>query len=104
MCITKLDVLDEMPVVRLCTSYRLDGERRDTPPGSAEELGRCEPIYEDMPGWKARTVGIRSRAGLPPAARAFIERTRSACRGSRIDLVSTGAGRGETIVERHPFD
>ena len=103
LCITKLDVLDEMPVVRLCTSYRLDGERRDTPPGSAEELGRCEPIYEDMPGWKARTVGIRSRAGLPPAARTFIERI-EALVGVPIDLVSTGAGRDETIVERHPFD
>ena len=103
LCITKLDVLDEMPVVRLCTSYRIDGERRDTPPGSAEELGRCKPVYEEMPGWEAPTVGIRSRAGLPPAARAFIERIESLV-GVPIDLVSTGAGRDETIVERHPFD
>ena len=103
LCITKLDVLDEMPVVRLCTRYRLDGGRRDTPPGSAEDLGRCEPVYEEMPGWNTPTVGVRSRAGLPPAARAFIERVESLV-GVPIDLVSTGAGRDETIVGRHPFD
>jgi len=103
LCITKLDVLDEMPHVRLCTGYLLDGERRDTPPGSADDLGRCEPIYEEMPGWCASTVGIRSRAALPPSARAFIERIESLA-GVPIDIISTGAGRDETIVERHPFD
>ena len=103
LCITKLDVLDEMPVVRLCTGYRIDGERQDVPPRSAEELGRCEPVYEDMPGWSSPTVGIRSRAGLPRPARAFIERIESLV-GVSIDLISTGAGRDETIVERHPFD
>ena len=72
-------------------------------PRSAEELGRCEPVYEDMPGWSSPTVGIRSRAGLPRPARAFIERIESLV-GVSIDLISTGAGRDETIVERHPFD
>ena len=103
LCITKLDVLDEMPVVRLCTGYRLDGERRDAPPSSAEELGRCEPVYEDLPGWRSPTAGIRSRTGLPPRARAFVERIESLV-GVPIDVISTGAGRDETIVERHPFD
>ena len=103
LCITKLDVLDEMPVVRLCTGYRFDGARRDAPPTSAEELARCEPVYEDMPGWRSSTVGIRSRAGLPRPARAFIERIESLV-GVPIDIISTGAGRDETIVERHPFD
>ena len=103
LCVTKLDVLDDMPVVRLCTGYRLDGERRDTPPSSAEELGRCEPVYEDMPGWDSSTVGVRSRADLPSRARAYVERIESLT-GVPIDLISTGAERGETIVERHPFD
>ena len=103
LCITKLDVLDEMPVVRLCTGYRFDGGRRDAPPGSAEELGRCEPVYEDLPGWRSPTAGIRSRTGLPPRARAFVERIESLV-GVPIDVISTGAGRDETIVERHPFD
>ncbi len=103
LCVTKLDVLDDMPVVRLCTGYRLDGERRDAPPSSAEELGRCEPVYEDLPGWSSSTVGIRSRSGLPSRARAFIERIESLV-GIPVDLVSTGAGRDETIVEHHPFD
>ena len=103
LCITKLDVLDELPEVRLCTGYRTDGERRDTPPGSAEEIARCEPVYEDMPGWQSPTVGIRSRGGLPSRARAFIERIESLA-GVPINIISTGAGRDETILERHPFD
>ena len=101
--ITKLDVLDELAEVRLCTGYRIGGERRDTPPGSAEELGRCEPVYEDLPGWRSPTAGVRSRDDLPPRARAFIERIESLA-GVPIDIVSTGAGRDETILERHPFD
>ena len=103
LCITKLDVLDELAEVRLCTGYRIGGERRDTPPGSAEELGRCEPVYEDMPGWRSPTVGVRSRDDLPSRARAFIERIESLA-GVPIDIISTGAGRDETILERHPFD
>ena len=103
LCITKLDVLDELAEVRLCTGYRVGGERRDTPPGSAEELGRCEPVYEDLPGWRSPTVGARSRDDLPPRARAFIERIESLA-GIPIDIISTGAGRDETILERHPFD
>ena len=103
LCITKLDVLDELPVVRLCTGYLLDGERRDTPPSSAEDLGRCQPIYEEMSGWRSSTAGTRLRAALPPPARAFIERVESLA-GVPIDIISTGAARNETIVERHPFD
>jgi adenylosuccinate synthase len=92
-----------MPAVRLCTGYLVDGERVDTPPRSAEELGRCDPVYEEMPGWNSSTVGVRSRADLPSPARAFIERIESLA-GVPIDIISTGAGRDETIVERHPFD
>ena len=103
LCITKLDVLDELAEVRLCTGYRVDGERRDTPPGPAEELARCEPVYEDLPGWRSPTVGARSRDDLPPRARAFIKRIESLA-GVPIDIISTGAGRDETILERHPFD
>ena len=103
LCITKLDVLDEMPAVRLCTGYRFNGKARDIPPNASEDLERCEPIYEDMAGWRSSTVGIRSRAGLPPPARAFIERIESLVEVP-IDIISTGAGRDETIVERHPFD
>ena len=103
LCITKLDVLDEMPAVRLCTGYRFGGESRDVPPSSAEDLARCEPIYEDMPGWRSSTVGVRSRAVLPPPARAYLDRIESLVEVP-IDIISTGAGRDETIVERHPFD
>ena len=103
LCITKLDVLDELPVVRLCTGYRFDGKRHDAPPTSADELARCEPVYEDLPGWNTSTAGIRSRSRLPADARAFIDRI-EALTGVPVDIISTGAGRGETIVGRHPFD
>ena len=103
LCITKLDVLDELSEVRLCTGYRFDGELRDTPPTSADELARCEPVYEDLPGWNASTAGIRSRSELPADARAFIDRIEALTRVP-VDIISTGAGRDETIVDRHPFD
>ena len=103
LCITKLDVLDQLPVVRLCTGYRFDGGQRDAPPTSADELARCEPVYEDLPGWSDSTVGIRSRSELPAGARAFIDRVEALTRVP-VDIISTGAGRGETIVDRHPFD
>ena len=87
--------------------HRLSARRRaagNAPPNSAEDLGRCEPVYEEMPGWSTSTVGVRSRGRpFPRPPRAFIERIESLV-GVPIDLVSTGAGRDETIVERHPFD
>ncbi len=102
LCITKLDVLDGLPVVRLCTGYRLEREWPDAPPSSVEELVRCEPVYEDLPGWETSTAGLRARADLPPRARVYLERIESLA-GVPIDLISTGAERDATIVERHPF-
>jgi adenylosuccinate synthase len=86
LCVTKLDVLDGLAEVKLCTEYGPDGE----------------PRYESMPGWQARTAGLRSLAELPPAARAYIARLESAC-GVPVTMVSTGAERDEMIVSRQPF-
>ncbi|MDA8362013.1 MAG: adenylosuccinate synthase [Gammaproteobacteria bacterium] len=102
LCITKLDVLDGLDTVRICVSYELDGTMRTTPPTSAEALGRCVPVYEDMPGWKQSTVGVRSLAQLPVQARRYLDRL-SELTGSPIDIVSTGAERDETIIVRDPF-
>ena len=102
MCLTKLDVLDGLEVLQLCTGYMLDGKNVDIFPVGAEDASRCIPIYEEMPGWKETTVGAKSLAALPANARAYINRI-EALVGVPIDMVSTGPDREETIVLRHPF-
>ncbi len=103
LCITKLDVLDGLDTIRLCTGYRRDGETFLTLPANAEALAGCEPIYEEWPGWKESTLGIRRYADLPRNARAYLERIAEAVE-TPLDIISTGADRADTIILRHPFD
>ena len=103
MCLTKLDVLDGLESLKLCTGYTLGGKAVDIFPVGAEDAARCEPIYEEMPGWKESTVGAKSLAALPANARAYIKRIEELV-GVPIDMVSTGPDREETIVLRHPFE
>src|SRR5437660_591004 len=103
LCITKLDVLDGVEAVKICVGYELEGDFSEILPVGAEELERCHPVYEELPGWMERTVGLKSYERLPPAAQAYLQRT-GALAGVPIDLISTGADREETIVRRHPFD
>ncbi len=102
MCITKLDVLDELDSVRLCTGYRFAGEVTDILPFGAQAVAACEPVYEDFPGWKRSTFGIRDWAELPAAAQRYLARL-SELTGVPIDIVSTGPDRGQTILMRDPF-
>jgi len=103
LCITKLDVLDGLDTIRLCTAYRSDGKILESAPSGADALEKCEPVYEDMPGWKESTVGVKDYNKLPAAARAYLKRLEEVT-GTRVDIISTGADRAETIVLRHPFD
>ena len=102
MCITKLDVLDGLDTVKIGVAYRLDGREVDTPPVGADRFGQCEPVFIEMPGWKASTVGIRARDELPEAARNYLRKLEELCE-TPIDIISTGPDRDETIVLRHPF-
>ncbi|MDX2219939.1 MAG: adenylosuccinate synthase [Burkholderiales bacterium] len=102
LCITKLDVLDGLDVVRLATGYKVNGSVRDILPVGAEALAVCEPIYEEFPGWKESTVGIKSFDALPKTAQAYLKRL-EALIGAPIDIISTGPDREETIVVRDPF-
>ena len=102
LCITKLDVLDGMEKVRLCVGYRIDGALHELLPLGAEDAARCEPVYEELPGWRESTVGVSAYDRLPAPARAYLERLQSVC-GVSVDMISTGADRNETIVLRHPF-
>jgi adenylosuccinate synthase len=103
LCITKLDVLDKVEQLRVCVAYRLDGEVVDTPPSGAEALSRCEPVYEEFPGWTRSTVGIRKLEDLPAKARAYLDRLEVLAE-TPVDLISTGAERDDIIVVKHPFD
>jgi len=103
LCITKLDVLDGVEAVKICVGYELEGTFSEILPVGAEELERCHPVYEELPGWMESTVGIRSYESLPSGARAYLERIEKLA-GVPVDLISTGPDREETIVRRHPFD
>lgn len=102
MCLTKLDVLDGLESLKICTGYQLDDKSVDIFPVGAEDAAGCVPIYEEMPGWSTSTVGAKSMDELPAAARAYVARIQELV-GVPIDMVSTGPDREETIVLRHPF-
>jgi adenylosuccinate synthase len=102
LCVTKLDVLDGLPTVQICTGYRCDGEAVDLLPFGADDVAACEPVYEVLPGWSGSTFGVRSWDALPSEAQRYLERL-SDCVGAPIDMVSTGPDRDETILLRHPF-
>ncbi|AOF80403.1 MULTISPECIES: adenylosuccinate synthase [unclassified Methyloversatilis] len=103
LCVTKLDVLDGVEELKVCTGYRIDGELSDILPVGAEELSRCEPVYETLPGWKDTTFGIKALDELPANARSYLKRIEEIC-GVPVDMISTGPDRTETILLRHPFE
>jgi adenylosuccinate synthase len=103
LCITKLDVLDGLETVRICTAYELDGETISGLPLIIDRFADCRPVYEDMPGWSESTVGVTRYDDLPDAARDYIARIEDIAEVP-VDIVSTGPGREQTIVRRHPFD
>jgi adenylosuccinate synthase len=103
MCVTKLDVLDGMDTIRICTGYKMGGEVCDILPVGSELLADCEPIYEEHPGWKETTVGVKTFEALPANAQSYLRRMEELC-GVPADIISTGPDRAETIVRRHPFE
>jgi adenylosuccinate synthase len=103
LCVTKLDVLDGLDVIRVCTAYRHEGKLRTTPPSGADALSKCEPVYEEVPGWKESTLGVRSFDKLPLNAQKYLKKIEELTE-ARIDLISTGAERDDTIILRHPFE
>ena len=103
LCVTKLDVLDEMDVLRICTGYKVDGKPVEVPPVGAEAFAKVEAIYEDLPGWKSNTFGVTRYEDLPPAARAYLKRIEEVT-GAEVALISTGPDREHTIVLHTPFN
>jgi len=97
--LTRLDVLDEFDSIKVCTAYEVDGVRLDAFPASTRTLARCRPVYEELPGWKAETAGIREWQDLPEAARNYVRRLEQLL-GCRIEMVSVGPERGQAITVR----
>ncbi|HVR50825.1 MAG TPA: adenylosuccinate synthase [Pseudorhodoferax sp.] len=102
LCITKLDVLDGLEELKLCTGYKLDGELIDILPMGADEIARCEPVYETLPGWTESTVGVTDYNALPASARRYLERIEETT-GVRIAMVSTSPDRDHTILMHNPY-
>jgi len=96
LAVTKLDVLDTFAEVPVCVGYRLDGEPHDSMPAEVERLGRVEPVYEVLPGWRQSLCGVRRLADLPPAARAYLDRLQDLARAP-IRYVSVGTRRDQII-------
>ncbi|MEM7050000.1 MAG: adenylosuccinate synthase [Acidobacteriota bacterium] len=97
IALTKLDVLDDLDEIKVCTAYRIDGRETQEFPASLHDLERAEPVYRSLPGWRQGTVGALERRQLPAAAQAYIEFIEGEI-GATVDLISTGPRREETIV------
>ncbi len=102
LCITKLDVLDGLKELKLCVGYQLDGEQIDILPMGADEIARCVPVYETLPGWSETTVGVTEHAKLPANAQKYLARIEEVT-GVPIAMISTSPDRDHTILLHNPY-
>ncbi len=103
LCVTKLDVLDELEAINICVGYTIDGEPIAGVPVLVDRFAECEPVYEELPGWQESTVGVTDYGELPENARAYLTRIEELA-GVPVDIISTGPDREQTIVKQHPFE
>jgi adenylosuccinate synthase len=96
LAVTNLDGLDEIDPIRICTAYRLNGKQIEVPPSDAGQLDNCEPVYEEMPGWKQITTSATKLSQLPVSARNYLKRI-AQLTGSKLSIVSVGPTREQTI-------
>jgi adenylosuccinate synthase len=103
ICLTKLDVLDELDSIKICVAYEINGEKTTTPPFSAEGYDIAKPVYIEMPGWNSSTIGTRSFGELPIRAQNYIRKIEELSH-LPVDILSTGPDRDETLILQNPFD
>ena len=102
ICLTKLDVLDGLDKIGICTAYKINGQLTETAPLGADLYEACEAVIEEMPGWEGTTAGVTDFNALPANARAYIARLEELV-GVKVTILSTGPDRNETIVLESPF-
>jgi len=102
LCITKLDVLDGLPELKICTAYKLDGETLDSIPIDSDRWQDIEPVYETFAGWQEPTAGTTEMNRLPKAAREYIDAMEHLT-GAPAHIISTGPERNENIIREYPF-
>jgi adenylosuccinate synthase len=101
--ITRLDILDVLPALKICTAYKLDGKTIDYFPSSVAALEKCRPVYEEVPGWEKPTSGARQFKDLPRNAQLYVKRLEEIV-GCPASLVSVGKRREETIIRKTIFN
>jgi adenylosuccinate synthase len=99
VALTKLDVLDALDEIKVCTGYRINGKTVDAFPAVSQDLRKVEPVYETLPGWKSSTLGVTDLSELPRAAREYVSFLSDHI-GVQIGLISTGPERTQTIIVR----
>jgi adenylosuccinate synthase len=97
IALTRLDVLDQLPAIKVCTAYRVDGATMDSLPASGAALARAKPVYEELPGWQEDTSGARRFEDLPENARAYIRRIEQLL-DAPVHLISVGPEREQAIA------
>ena len=102
IALTKLDVLDELDEIKMCTSYKLNGKKLDYLPAGVEDQFKIEPIYETFPGWKENTKGVRNIENLPDKAKKYIYALEDFIE-AKISSISTSPEREDTILIENPF-
>lgn len=102
ICLTKLDVLDGLETIKVCTGYKGVGENTSSSLMDVNNFEDLEPIYEELPGWSESTFGAKTLADLPENARAYIKYLEQVVEVP-VDIISTGPDREETIILNHPF-
>ncbi|KAF3980977.1 MAG: adenylosuccinate synthase [Methylococcales symbiont of Hymedesmia sp. n. MRB-2018] len=102
ICLTKLDVLDGLEKIGICTAYKINGELTKVAPLGADQYQACEPIIEYMPGWSETTAGVTDMENLPDNAKAYIKRIEQLVK-VKISILSTGPDRDETMIIENPF-
>ena len=103
LCITKLDVLDGIDKLYICTGYQIDGKKFDLLPLGADQVSSCKPLLIEMPGWKESTFGVNDWERLPENARNYLLKLEELC-NVPLHIISTGPERNETIMLQHPFE
>lgn len=102
LCVTKLDILDDLAAIQICVGYTINGNAISGLPAVLDQFSECEPVYEEWPGWQESTVGVTNFGNLPQKARDYLTRIEELA-GVPVDIISTGPGREQTIIKAHPF-